>query len=86
MFYTEYKTTKRWQTEAIDNYQSKKVSWDTWESPVPPPKQEAWWHENPIFIATSAWTQLSANIIATLICGISIITKLGLWFKNLGAG
>jgi hypothetical protein len=82
MFFKDYFTAVRWQQEAITNYQQMKSDWDSWKSPVPPPKKEKWWHENPIFVAAKAWAELGGNTLAVLVCMSSMLGRLWIRIKR----
>jgi hypothetical protein len=82
-YMNEYSTTVRWQARAIKNYNTQlKDHKEGRLTLVAEPKQETWWHENPIFVAAKAWAELCGNLLAIVICSSSLLGRLWIRIKR----
>jgi hypothetical protein len=78
-----YSTTVKWQAKAIKNYNTQmKDQAEGRLKLVAEPKQETWWHENPVFVAAKAWAELGGNTLAVLVCMSSVLGRLWIRIKR----
>lgn len=78
-----YSTTVKWQAKAIKNYTSQLKEQEPGRLKLAAlPKQETWWHENPVFVAAKAWAELGGNTLAIVICTSSLLGRLWIRIKR----